>query len=179
MTYTPSHDPWNASADTEMRLADVMPAPKRRRTGTWIALAAAALVVAVGVGLLLATAPGRNLVAGSSSPTPSWSAIDWGKQSPAVSRIPANVQQACDLNDHMRAASDGDLTGDGATINQIASLLSTADPSLRIQSNLMKDYYTDAVAAKGGSQAFVTLAHLLGASLDLSTACLTAGWRAG
>lgn len=60
MTYPPSQDPWNASADTE-HPADYAPSrkPRRRRVGTVIAVAAAALIVAIGGGIVLAATSHR------------------------------------------------------------------------------------------------------------------------
>jgi hypothetical protein len=90
------------------------------------------------------------------------------------------MKEACDLNDHMRAAhSDGDLTGEGAAVGRIKLLLGTSDDfDLRFAANMLKDWYDLAVAARGTGEQFSTSAQLLGASIKLSTACIKAGWKA-
>jgi hypothetical protein len=98
---------------------------------------------------------------------------------PAGTAVDPNTATACDLNEKMRNSTN-DLVTQGDTITRIQQLTADTNSDVRFAGNMLKDRYDLAAAARQNHlDETADDLNLLTASINLSTACINAGWHAG
>jgi len=169
-------------------LGSMMPSPPRRRRVWLVPLLVGAALLLVGAGVVVGVllAGGHKATPAAASSTVTVATTAPVVPSPATSTTSAgstvdpDTAQACDLNEKMRN-SGADLVTQGDTIGRIQQLTANSTFDVRFAGNMLKDRYDLAAAARrtGGDDQLSTSLNLTTASINLSTACLKAGWRTG
>lgn len=145
--------------------------PRRRHAVALIAvLGALAVVGAVVLAVALAGRHGAATV-----PTAAGTPAAASSGPATAGSVDVATKRICDLNNTIT-----DVMKQGDAVRQIAGAASgSPDFDVRFEANMLGDTFDLADHARGGPSEFSTTMQTFSAHLNLATACLKAGWRAG
>lgn len=150
-------------------IPDATPARRRHPIALVAILGALALAGAV---ILVVALAGRH----GSATIPAAANSPAASGTPATGSVDAATKKICDLNNTITDA----VMQQGDAVRQIAEAASgSRDFDVRFEANMLGDTFDLADHARGGPSEFSTTMQTFSAHLNLATACLKAGWRAG